>query len=62
MGGGVPKPGGTLGGSEQGECAERFPCPIGPGSLPGSQLGPTPSEAPSRLCWYWGHRREAEGE
>ena len=49
-GGGVPTPGGTLGDSDQGGMRWAFPLP----NWPGSQAGPTPSEAPSRPCCSWG--------
>ena len=59
-GDGFPLPEGPwgLGREERAQC---FPCPISWGSLPDSwpRPGPTLSEAPSRPCWSWGHRREA---
>ena len=46
-GGGVPMPGGTLRGSDQGGApSEHFPCPISPRSLHGSQAGSSSFRGP----------------
>ena len=56
----VPTPGGTFWGSDGrkvlniSQLAGEICLVLGP--------GPTPPEAPSRLCWSSGHRREARGE
>ena len=59
---GFPRLEGPSGAQVRGEHAQRFPCPMGRGSLPGSRAGPTPSEVPSGLGWSWGHRREDRRE
>ena len=62
-GGGVPTPGGTFGGLDQGALCPEFPLPNCLGKS--SQLLVWvlhPQRPPSGLCWSWGRRREAGRE